>query len=84
MQINLSQEQAVRVKTLFEGGNHNGDTLTQYASKIVNQGLYQLEYRKKRNAKQAVQQKEMRVLYRRAQANPKLAAELGLGTISKG
>ena len=84
MQINLNQDQAKALKALFEGGNHNGDSIATYAGRVFNQGLYQFNYRKQRNVKQAERQKEMRALYRRAQADPELAAKLGLGTISEG
>ena len=77
--FNLSQEQATRVKALHDP---ESETITELVARIVNQGLYQMEYRKKAYPKRKEQMKDMRKVYRMARENPDLAEQLGLGTRS--
>ena len=47
---------------------------------IFKLGLYQLEYRREKNPKKALEMKEARRIYKIAQSNPELAEKFGLGT----
>lgn len=74
--MQLSSELATRTESLRREGQSQRDVMEQ----IYKLGLYQLEYRRETNPKKAEQQKAMRALYKKAQADPELAVRLGLGT----
>jgi len=85
--MNLTPEQVTRVKELLSS-MRDGTTFTEACERIFDQGLYQLEYRygsearaarKAYSKKQAELNKQGRELLKKAQHDPKLAVELGLG-----
>jgi hypothetical protein len=86
--FNLTPEQLERVKALLPRAK-GGTTLNEMVSRLIDAGLYQLEYRlgeDARKARKAYQEKRRetdktaRALLERAQSDPELAVKLGLGT----
>jgi len=74
--LNLNAELTARVKELKRDEQTPNDVMEQ----VFKLGLYQLEYRREANPKKAIQNKLMREVYKKAQADPELAVKLGLGT----
>ena len=72
----LSNELKARTESLRKPEQTQNDVMEQ----VYKLGLYQLEYRREANPKKAMQQKQMREVFKRAQADPELAVKLGLGT----
>ena len=76
MEARLTQEQVARCRALAR----EGENVQDVAQKVFEHGLYQLEYRRKRNKVQAVDMKELRAMRKVVRANPELAVKFGLGT----
>ena len=74
--MTLSGELAKRASEL----KRDDQTPMEVMEQIFKLGLYQLEYRREKNPKRAEVQKQMREVFRKAQADPELAVKLGLGT----
>jgi len=86
--FNLTPEQQERTKALLHNAK-GGTTLAEMVERLIDAGLYQLEYRmgpearaarKAYQAKRQATDKQARDLFARAQRDPELAVKLGLGT----
>ncbi len=79
--ITLSQEQMSRCEKLLAGRKVNdGTTITEVVQRVVNTGLWQLEYRQKQNNTE--KRREERRVYKIVQSDPDLAVKLGLASKS--
>lgn len=77
--ITLSQEQMSRCEQLLAGRKVNdGTTITEVVQRVVNTGLWQLEYRQKQNNTE--KRREERRVMKLVQADPELAVKLGLAS----
>ena len=85
--MNLTPEQVTRIKELLTL-MRDGTTFAEACERVVEQGLYQLEYRYGSEAKaarkayskrRAAETKLAMAAYKRAQKDPELAVKLGLG-----
>ncbi len=75
--VQLSQEQVERVKKLLANRKVNdGSTFTDIAQRVVNTGLWQLEYRQKQNNNERT--KEARRIMKIVERDPELAIKVGL------
>ena len=75
--VNLSQEQVERVKKLLANRKvDDGSTFTDIAQRVMNTGLWQLEYRQKQNSNE--KRREERRVMKMVQADPELAVKCGL------
>ncbi len=75
--VNLSQEQVERVKKLLANRKiDDGSTFTDIAQRVVNTGLWQLEYRQKQNSNE--KRREERRVMKMVREDPELAIKCGL------
>ncbi len=75
--VQLSQEQVERVKRLLANRKVNdGSTFGDIAQRVVNTGLWQLEYRQKQNSNE--KRREERRVMKIVQSDPVLAVKCGL------
>ena len=75
--VQLSQEQVERVKKLLANRKVNdGSTFTDIAQRVMNTGLWQLEYRQKQNNTE--KRREDRRIAKMVREDPELAVKCGL------